>query len=225
MNLIKRAMHRAFALSIRAWERLFLDRHVWGRENIPAGAKIVVVNHISSHDAFRIISVFPEPLHCVIGPGFHSPLIARLLHALEHINVMSERGKEVPVEAAKYLARGESVCIAPEGDIHEPFHLGRFFPGVARIYRQHPAPILPVALVAPRHSLREYPRRNTIIDGRVYRMVLVKRGPYCINFGEPWMPDCTGKSDAKALLYITRGLEERMATLVDDVRQHRFWLD
>lgn len=223
MNLIKRAIHRAFVLSIRACERLFLDKHVWGRENIPLGSKIVVVNHISSHDAFRIISLISEPLHCVIGPGFQSPLTAKLLHAFEHINVMSENGKEIAVEAAKYLAKGEPVCIAPEGDIQEPFRLGRFFPGVARIYRQYPAPIIPVALVAPRRSLREYPKRNTIIDGRVYRMVLVKRGPYCINVGEPWMPECTGKSDAKALLYITRGLEERIAALVDEVRRHKFW--
>lgn len=224
MNLIKRAMHQSFVLMIRGYERLFLDKHVWGRENIPPGSKIVAVNHITSHDGFHVLSVFSEPLHYLIGPGFNSPLAARLLYAFEHINVMPVHRKTAVEKAAMYLKNGESICIAPEGDIQEPFQLGRFYPGVARIYCEYPVPIIPVALVAPRNGLREYPRRSTIVDGRAYRMVLLKRGPYCVNIGEPWMPECPPISDADPILVITQGLKERIEALVQDVRQNKFWL-
>lgn len=209
---------------IRGYERLFLDKHVWGRENIPPGSKIIAINHITSYDGFHIPSVFSEPLHTLIGPGFHSPLSARLLYAFEHINVLQAHRKTAVEKATMYLKKGESVFIAPEGDIQEPFQLGRFYPGVAKIYCQYPVPIIPVAIVAPRSSLREYPRRSTIVEGRVYRLVLLKRGPYCVNIGEPWMPECPPNSDADPISVITQGLKERIEALVQDVRQNKFWL-
>jgi len=224
MNLIKRAMLGTFVLSIRAAERMFrLDKRVWGREHLSRGAKIIAANHITSHDPFHVMPLFREPTHFIIGPGYRSPLVARMLDFFEQINALEGDSDSVVADAAKYLARGEPVCIAPEGDIQEPFRLGRFYPGVARIYRKYPAPIIPMGLVAPKQCLRADPKRSDFINGHEYRFVTAHRGPFCINLGEPWMPDCTGKSDSKALLYIMRGLEERVAALVEEVRQDKFW--
>lgn len=223
MNLAKRAFYYSVVQSIRLYEKLFLDFHVWGRENIPPGAKIIVGNHITSHDPFYAMPFFKEPMHYVIGPGYHSSLVARLLDFFEQINALDVGSDGVVRQAVTYLSRGEPVCIAPEGNIQEPFQLGRFYPGVARIYRTHPVPLVPTAVVAPKRYMREYPKRKTVIGDKVFRFVVIKRGTYCLNFGEPWMPNCPKGSDARKTLYITAGLKERIEALVEDVRQHRFW--
>ncbi len=224
MNRVKRAFYRSFVRSIRLYERVFLDFHVWGRENIPPGPKIYAANHITSHDPLHVMPVFTEPVHFIVGPGFQSSLLARLLDSFEQINALAQDGEGIVNKAVGYLANGESVGIAPEADIQEPFRLGRFYPGVARIYRKYPVPIIPVGLVAPKRCMREYPKRSTVIGEQVYRFVVVKRGTYCVNLGEPWMPECPAGSAAKQVLYITRGLRERIQALVEDVRQNKFWL-
>ncbi len=55
-------------------------------------------------------------------------------------------------------------------------------------------------------------------------MVLVAHGTYCINVGEPWMPECPDGSDARQTMYITRALKERVRLLIEDVRMNKFWL-
>ena len=223
MNLAKRAFYSSVVRSIRLYEKLFMDFHVWGRENIPPGAKIIVGNHITSHDPFHVMPLFGEPIHFVIGPGYHSSIVKRLLDFFEQINALDGDSASVVNDAGKYLARGEPVCIAPEGNIQEPFQLGRFFPGVARIYRNHPAPLVPVAAVAPKRCMKEYPKRSTVIGDQVFPFVVVKRGTYCLSFGQAWMPNCPKGSEARKVLYITRGLRERIEQLVEEVRQSKFW--
>lgn len=224
MNVIKRLMLRSFALSFRACERVSgLKKYVLGGQHLVPGAKIVATNHVTSHDGFHIMTIFREPTHLVIGPGFRSPIIARLLDYFEQINALHGDSDHIVCDAVKYLAKGEPVLIAPEGDIQEPFHLGRFYPGVARIYRAFAVPIVPMALLVAKRCLREDPKRSYTQDGHEFRFVTAHGGPYCICVGEPWLPDCSGKSDAKAILYITRGLKERIAALMEDARQHEIW--
>ena len=224
MNSVKRAFYRSFVLLIKAYQRVFLDFHVWGRENIPPGPKLYVGNHITSHDPFYVMPIFTEPVHFIIGPGYESPLVARFLDAFEQINALSEHGATTVAQAVALLKKGESVCIAPEANIQEPLQLGRFFPGVGQIYRDCPVPIIPFALLAPKRCMREYPKRTTVIGKQVFRFVVVKRGVYCVSVGEPWMPDCPAGSPAKQVLYVTRGVKERIQALVEDVRRNKFWL-
>jgi len=224
VNRTKRALYYSFVRSLGLYERLFLDLHVWGRENLRPGPKIFVGNHITSHDALYVMPVLDELIHFIIGPGYQSPMLARFLDAFEQINALAGDGKTVVARAVEMLKKGESVCVAPEGNIQEQFQIRRFLPGVARIYREYPVPIVPMGLLAPRHSLREYPNRSTVIGGEVYPFIVVKRGTYCVNIGEPWMPECPAGSDAKQILYITRGLRNRVETLVEDIRQNKFWL-
>jgi 1-acyl-sn-glycerol-3-phosphate acyltransferase len=147
-----------------------------------------------------------------------------LLDHFEQINAMPERRKTVVDEAVKYLSRGESVYTAPEGDIQEPFHLGRFYPGVARIYRRTGAPIIPIALLAPRSAMRACPRLDMTVDGRVYRALFVLRGPFCVNIGEPFTPLMTdGADEVMEDRRIVDELRERMGLLVEEIRINRFW--
>lgn len=223
VNLVKRLLYRSFVGGIKAYQRVFLDFHVWGRENIPTGPKLYVTNHITSTDPFWVLPVFTEPVHIVNGPGYHSRMSAKLLDVFEQINAMPARRKTVVARAVEYLKRGEAVYIAPEGDIQEPFQLGRFYHGVAKIYREVRVPMVPIALVAPKRSMRKH-RFSIVVEDRVYRMVSVLRGPYLINVGKPLMPDIPNGTDEEQNEYITALVKQRISSLVEDVRLRKFWL-
>lgn len=227
MNFFKRAIYQyLFILPFRLYRRLFIDLHIWGRENIPKGPKIYVTNHISCTDATWLLPEFTEPIHIVIGPIYHKPLYAKLLDAMEQINCMPAHRSTVVEKAVAYLKRGESIYIAPEGDIQEPFQLGRFYAGAARIYRGSRAPIVPISLAAPYHSMCEYPRLGAVIEGRYYRMVAVLRGLYCIKIGEPFFPKIpVGMTDQEMDETITAQIKDRIQTQLDQIRSHDYWSD
>ncbi len=224
MNFVNRLLYRSFVGGIKAYQRVFLDFHVWGRENIPKGPKIYVTNHITSTDPLWVLPVFTEPVHIVIGPGYKSPLFAKVLDALEQINCMPAHRKKTVEKAVAYLSQGEAVYMAPEGNLQELFRLGRFYHGVAKMYRKAQVPIIPIALIAPKHAMREYPRLDDVVEGHVYRMVPVLRGTYCINVGEPLMPDIPAGSDDEQNEYVTTMVKERIRQLMEDARVNKYWL-
>lgn len=223
MNLVKRIMYHSMIGSFKVYRRLFLDLHVWGREHIPPGAKIYVSNHITSTDPYWVLPVFTEPVHVIIGPGYQSRLTSWLLDHFEQINAMPEHRTTVVDNAVKYLERGEPVYSAPEGDLQETFRLGHFYPGVARIYRRFQAPIIPIALHAPRVNMKEFSQK-IVVDGREYRTLMLFRGPYCINIGEPFTPQVGDGDPRIEEERIMAELKERIRLLVEDVRVNKFWM-
>ncbi len=224
MNQTKRLFYNAFVSSIRLYQRLFLDLQVWGRQHIPPGPKIYVQNHITSTDPYWVLPILPEPVHVIIGPGYQSKVVARVLDYFEQINATPRHRKTVVDDAVKYLKRGESIYTAPEGDVQETFRLGRFYPGVAKIYRKIQVPIIPIALLAPRRAMKEFPRLKMIVEGHVYRCVMVLGGPFCVNIGEPFLPDLHHGDETKDNQRIMDELKERIRWLVEDVRVNRSWL-
>ncbi len=224
MNLLKRSIYNFFfVFPIWVYRKLFLTVHVWGRENIPKGPKIYVVNHITSTDPYWLHFAFTEPVHSVIGPGYKLPIVAWLLDAFEQINAMPAHRKTVVDKAVAYLKRGDAVYIAPEGDIQEPFELGRFHDGIARIYRKAHVPIVPIALVAPKRAMREH-AVSIEVEGRIYRTVTVLRGPFLINVGTPITPDIPDGTDQEKDEHLTDLVKERIEFLMNDIRSSKFWL-
>lgn len=222
MRGLTRLAYRSFVGVIGVYRRLFLDLHVWGRERIPPGPKIYVTNHISTTDPYWVLPVFREPVHIIIGPGYQSKVMGWVYDRFEQINALPAFRKNVVDEAVGYLGRGESVYTAPEGDLHEPLALGPFFPGVGRIYRRSRVPIIPIALLAPRRAMREFPRLNMMVEGRVYRAVMVTRGPYCINVGEPWTPEVqTAVDEGEDARRITEELRDRVWRLLQEIRDQK----
>jgi len=223
VDLLKRTLYFTLVHATKIYQKLFMDFRVWGRELLPSGPKIYVTNHITSTDPNWILSVFTEQVHAIWGPPYQSKLTARILDFLEQINAMPEHRKTVVDAAVRYLKNGESVWILPEGDLQAPFQLGHFYPGAARIYRRTRAPIIPIALVAPRSAMREWPM-NIVVDGRVYRTIMVLRGPYCVNVGEPFFPNTTEDGGPEEDQRVMEELKERIRVLVEDVRTNKFWL-
>jgi 1-acyl-sn-glycerol-3-phosphate acyltransferase len=224
MNVCLRSLYWAFFKPVGAYNRFRLDLRVWGREKIPKGPKIYAVNHITSYDVFYVLPLLPDPLHVIIGPGYQSPWTGRLLDLFEQINALNGNAATLIRSAVAYLRRGEAVGIAPQGNLQDSSCLGKFFPGIAAIYRQARVPIVPIALAAPRSALREFPRRTKTINGHVYRMIRPVRGPYCVNIGEPFEPEIPGGAARKEENEHSHGLlRHRLESLVADVRANKFW--
>ncbi len=225
MNRTRRILYKSLFGGLRLYQKLFLKLYVWGRENIPPGPKIYAQNHISSTDPYWVLPLLPEPVHVIVGPGYQSKLLGRALDYLEQINAADPHRKTVVDKAVQYLQHGESVYTAPEGDIRPTFQLGRFYPGIARIYRRTRAPIIPVALLAPRSALKDHPMFDIELDGRVYPGLMVLRGPYCVCFGEPFMPEVREHADEiEDNLRIVAEFKQRMNELIEDVRVNKFWM-
>lgn len=225
MNGLKRMLYKTVIGAVRVYQRLFLDLHVWGAETIPPGPKLYITNHITSLDGLWVLPVFTEPVRVVIGPAYKSNLLARVWDAMDQINAMPEHRKTVVDEAVKRIEAGASVYIVPEGDFAEQFQLGRFYPGFARIYLRTGVPIVPIALVAPNHRMREVRWFKIVVEGRVYRTLLVLRGPFLINVGTPMTPDCPAHLDEKEQTeFVIRQVRDRVAQLVDEARTNKFWL-
>ncbi|MFQ5413375.1 MAG: lysophospholipid acyltransferase family protein [Phycisphaerae bacterium] len=223
MNGVKRAIYRSCVLAVKAYQHAFMDVRVRGRTHIPPGPKIYASNHISAFDGLWIMPVFTEPVCYVIGPQYKFGLLARVFDAYDQINAMPHRRGSVVDDAVDRLERGRSVYICPEGDLQDQSTLGRFYPGVARMYLRTRVPIIPIALVAPKRYMREYPF-PTVVDGRVYRCVVFLRGPFFVNVGEPMWPDADDEAtdqDREASVLST--LKDRIAALVDDARRNKFW--
>ncbi len=225
MHWIKRAVYGSVMGAIKVYQRLFLDLRVWGREHIPAGPKIYVGNHISAFDGPWVFPILPEPVCVVVGPPYKSKTFGWFWDAMDQINAMPEHRKTVVDEGVKRLEAGRSVFILPEGDFFPQFEGGRFYPGFARMYLRARVPIVPIAMVAPNRGMRAIPWINIVVEERVYRTVIVFRGPFLVNIGEPMMPDCPDHlSEKEQAEEVVRQVRDRIAALVDDVRVTKFWL-
>lgn len=219
MNFPCRMLYGAFVETLRLYRRCFLDLHVWGRDRIPQGPKIFVTNHVTSTDPYWVLPEYPEPVHIIIGPGYQSKVMGWVYDRFEQINAMPAARHQVVDKAVALLERGRSIYTAPEGDLQNPFSLGRFFPGVGRIYRRSRAPIVPIALLAPRSIVREFPRLAMNVDGRTYRAEFVLSGLYCIHIGEPFRPQIRGDLDPEVdARRIADELRDRVQSLIFEIR-------
>lgn len=219
MRLLPLLIFRSITLAAAAYQRLFMDVRILGRERIPPGPKIFVVNHVSSTDVYWILPVFHEPVHLILGPSFQFYPLRRMLDEMEMISALPGDTRTLIESSEKYLRRGESLAIAPEGDIQKPFTVGDLQPGVAAIYRRTPVPIVPMALAAPPGHLRELPLTHEI-GGHVYRTVVAWRGRFWIRIGEPFHPEIRGTTRKEQNDFILESIRARLQTLLHEIRAH-----
>jgi 1-acyl-sn-glycerol-3-phosphate acyltransferase len=126
---------------------------VVGRDNLPlVGPAVLVCNHVSYVDWLVIASACPRPIRFVIHYSFlEMPLTKRIFKDAKVIPIAGARENEVILDSAfeqiaAELQNGELVCIFPEGDVTQDGEMGSFRPGVERIVRDTPAPVIPMAL-------------------------------------------------------------------------------
>lgn len=218
MNFITRSIYNIVKFSIKGYLGLFMDFRVWGRENILFdGPKIYCSNHFSSTDPFFVITLMDEPVHMVIGPGFSVPVFRKILKWGEQINALLEHRKSVVKKSVEYLKKGESIYIFPEGDLNDQISLREFYTGVAKIYLEHPSPIIPIGIISPKTYVKDKKISITIGDQK-YKTKTVLAGSYYANIGKP-MNFPLEMSEKE----ITQKVKEEIENLIVDIKLNKFW--
>lgn len=124
-----------------------------GLEHIPdQGAAVLVCNHVSFVDALVIAGCVRRPVRFVMYHKiYRMPLLNFVFRTARAIPIAPAREDQAMLERsyeqiAAALEAGDLVCIFPEGHITETGDLQRFRPGIERIVRSNPVPVIPMAL-------------------------------------------------------------------------------
>jgi 1-acyl-sn-glycerol-3-phosphate acyltransferase len=122
-------------------------------DRIPqAGAAVLVCNHVSYMDALLIIGACRRPVRFVIfEPIYRMPLLHFVFRAARAIPIASQRSNPAELkkafdEISSALDQGEVVCIFPEGQLTRDGKVDLFKPGIERIIKRNPVPVVPLAL-------------------------------------------------------------------------------
>ena len=170
-------------MTARLYAGTLLKMEVEWRAPLPAGAKIIAVNHPTTTDPFLLMGVIPEPINILITEMcFQVPGLAQFLRQAGHIPVVDGKGRAAFDEAVKRLKAGRTVGIFPEGAL-SPLEGGVCPPhsGAARLALTTGAPIIPVGigLEHERITFREITAGGKTETARWYF-----HGPYAVTAGE-----------------------------------------
>lgn len=116
------------------------------------GPAVLVCNHVSYVDALIIAGACKRPVRFVMyEPIYRFFLLNFIFRTAKAIPISS--GKKNPAGLKKAfegisnaLNRGEIVCIFPEGHLTKDGHVDAFRPGIEKIIKQNPVPVVPMAL-------------------------------------------------------------------------------
>jgi 1-acyl-sn-glycerol-3-phosphate acyltransferase len=127
-----------------------LDFEVRGRENIAGGAAIYASKHQSAWDTYAYYLLFPDPAYIMKVELMRIPVWGWMAKKCEAISVDRAGGagalKTLVRDVKNRLAAGRQVIIFPEGTRTEPGRSLPYQPGIAALYSQCDAPVVPVAL-------------------------------------------------------------------------------
>lgn len=171
---------------------IFYTARAQGREHVPQfGGALLLANHVSFADPPLIMAMLDRPVHFLMHRSYYNLWWLRPLAKMAGvIPVSSADGPQALYrslqEARNALARGELVCLFPEGGISRSGELLGFQKGYERIIKGLDVPIIPVHLDNMYGSIFSYsgggffshwPKR---ISDRV-----------TISFGKPMAPTST----------------------------------
>lgn len=124
-----------------------------GHENIPLrGPAVLVCNHVSYVDWLIVTAAFWPVIRFIMHHSFFQvPIIRRIFKDARVIPIASALENPAVLEAsfariARELERGEIVCVFPEGRLTRTGGLISFRPGIERIVRTTPVPVIPLCL-------------------------------------------------------------------------------
>jgi 1-acyl-sn-glycerol-3-phosphate acyltransferase len=126
---------------------------VEGDERIPkTGGAVLVCNHVSFVDWMIISAAVKRPVRFIMDHAFAKGLITRYLLKQAKVILIAPLRENPQLlrqafdQAAQELRDGELVCIFPEGKITKDGKINPFKPGVEKIVRDTPVPVIPMAL-------------------------------------------------------------------------------
>ena len=124
-----------------------------GLESIPEkGGAIIVCNHVSYVDALLLAGAVRRPIRFIMfKPIYDMPVLNFVFRTGRAIPIVGRRLDEPTYEEAfrqirEGLADRDLLCIFPEGKLTHDGEIDVFRPGIERILRETPVPVVPMAL-------------------------------------------------------------------------------
>ncbi|WP_315904547.1 lysophospholipid acyltransferase family protein [Denitratisoma sp. DHT3] len=123
---------------------------VRGRENIPAGAAVVLVKHQSAWETIVLQTIFRDLIFVWKQEIKWLPFFGWALALTPMISIDRNAGRDalrqLKERGTERIRQGYSVAIFPEGTRMAPGQKGRYQAGGAFLAREAEAPVVPVAL-------------------------------------------------------------------------------
>ncbi len=169
---------------VSLYTSLFFHLDIHYKAVLPPGPKILVANHPSTIDPILLTLVVPEQTCILITERlFKVPIVGRSLRLTGHIEVLLENGRRALEEGLRFLAKGRTLGVFPEGVISPPEGgCARHHTGAARLALQSGAPVIPVGIALEPRCLW---RRETTVRNLTDTAAWYFSGPYAITVGEP----------------------------------------
>ncbi len=127
-----------------------LDFELRGRENILPGGVIYASKHQSAWDTYVFYLLFSDPAYIMKKELMRIPVWGWMARKCEAISVDRAGGagalKALVKDTRARIAQGRPVIIFPEGTRTQPGTRLPYHPGIAALYSQCDAPVVPVAL-------------------------------------------------------------------------------
>jgi 1-acyl-sn-glycerol-3-phosphate acyltransferase len=143
----------ALRLAVWALTRMMYRVRCHDLERIPdTGPAVLVCNHVSYVDALIIAGSCRRPVRFVMHADYyHWPGMRWLFRLAGAIPITSARAnpgalRQAMKGIAETLEAGELICLFPEGRLTRTGEIDAFRPGIERIVRRNPVPVVPLAL-------------------------------------------------------------------------------
>jgi len=144
-----------FAARFLIWalsHSMYRVRHE-GLEHIPdTGPALIACNHVSYVDALLLAGAIRRPVRFIMHKRIYDlPLLNFIFRTVRAIPIIGASEDPAAYDAAfeaidQALAAGELVCIFPEGALTSDGDLNEFRPGISKILKRRPVPVVPMAL-------------------------------------------------------------------------------
>ncbi len=127
-----------------------IDYEVRGRENLPPGAAILAAKHQSAWDTMFFLLFDIETTYIMKTELLRIPFWGWYMRKTRNIAIDRQGGagamRQMIRETRSILGEGRRVVIFPEGTRVKPGEAGQYQPGIAALYAQTDAPVVPVAV-------------------------------------------------------------------------------
>ena len=154
------------------------------------GAAVLVCNHVSYVDALLILGVLRRPVRFVmIRRIYDLPVLNFIFRSVGAVPITRrdddpETYRRAFESLTEALRNQELVCIFPEGHLTRDGKMHEFRPGVLKLLKQVPAPVIPMALRGLWGSLFSHQGRGAFRGGLKWL-----RAPVKLAVGEPLPPE------------------------------------
>jgi 1-acyl-sn-glycerol-3-phosphate acyltransferase len=143
--------------ALRLWAivltKIFFRVEMKGRQHFPLnGPFIIAANHVSFLDWLLVMAACPHPVRFVIDHQYYyAPFMPFWLRQARLIPIATKRDRPDLMESALQevshaLRKNEVIGLFPEGALSRTGQLRRFQPGLLRILKEDPVPVVAMSL-------------------------------------------------------------------------------